>query len=366
MPTSPSRFRDRAARLLRSPWLHPLNDTDALNDLLAFANPRWSLTEIRAEVIGREPQTADTVSLWLRPNRLWKGFRAGQHVPISIEIDGVRETRVYSLSCDPAIPDLLALTIKRQPEGRVSNWLHDHVNVGDIVTLGAAAGDFVLPDDCGPVLLLSAGSGITPMLALLHELRARHRAGRFAQTVHLVHVCRDADDQIFAAQLRELARDWPALQITHWHSAHQGRPTPEALLETVADHGERDTWLCGPAAFMADLETCWRAKNPSGRLHLERFGAVPQRLEGGVAAEVRCARSERVFDTEAGEALLPAAERAGLKPAYGCRIGVCRTCLCHKRSGTVENLVTGERSGNGDEWIRLCVSTPRSDLELEL
>src|SRR3546814_12400845 len=68
------------------------------------------------------------------------------------------------------------------------------------------------------------------------------------------------------------------------------------------------------------------------------------------ASEVRCARSERIFTTEAGEALLPAAERAGLKPAYGCRIGVCRTCLCHKRSGTVENLVTGERSSGADEW----------------
>src|SRR3546814_2367803 len=74
-----------------------------------------------------------------------------------------------------------------------------------------------------------------------------------------------------------------------------------------------------------------------------------------------CSSDLRIFTTEAGEALLPAAERAGLKPAYGCRIGVCRTCLCHKRSGTVENLVTGERSSGADEWIRLCVSTPRSD-----
>ncbi|HEY9546165.1 MAG TPA: hypothetical protein VIR56_09155, partial [Solimonas sp.] len=82
MPSTalPSRFRQRAVRALQSPWLHPLNDTDALNELLALANPRWSLTEIRAEVIAREQQTADAVSFWLRPNRLWKGFRAGQHV----------------------------------------------------------------------------------------------------------------------------------------------------------------------------------------------------------------------------------------------------------------------------------------------
>src|SRR3546814_8778510 len=95
MPSTalPSRFRQRAVRALQSPWLHPLNDTDALNELLALANPRWSLTEIRAEVIAREQQTADAVSFWLRPNRLWKGFRAGQHVTISVEINGVRHTR---------------------------------------------------------------------------------------------------------------------------------------------------------------------------------------------------------------------------------------------------------------------------------
>src|SRR3546814_11946264 len=93
--------------------------TEALNELLALANPRWSLTEIRAEVIAREQQTADAVSFWLRPNRLWKGFRAGQHVTISVEINGVRHTRVYSLSCDTAVPNLLTLTVKRQADGVV-------------------------------------------------------------------------------------------------------------------------------------------------------------------------------------------------------------------------------------------------------
>lgn len=368
MPSTalPFRFRERAIRALQSSWLHPLNDTDALNDLLALANPRWSLTEIRAEVVGREQQTVDAVSFWLRPNRLWKGFHAGQHVTISVEIDGIRHTRVYSLSCDPAMPGLLTLTVKRQADGVVSNWLHDHLQVGGIVTLGEADGDFVLPQSSSPLLLLSAGSGITPMLALLHELRARRKAGHTEQDIVFVHVCRHAGDQIFARELRELAADWPALRIETWHSASNGRPTPDALLAAVPDYAGRDTFLCGPAAFMADIEAHWASHGIAERLRLERFGAPPRKLETGDASEVRCARSERIFVTEAGEALLPAAERAGLKPAYGCRIGVCRTCLCHKRTGTVENLVTGERSGNGDEWIRLCVSTPRSDLELEI
>src|SRR3546814_9342597 len=96
MPSTalPSRFRQRAVRALQSPWLHPLNDTDALNELLALANPRWSLTEIRAEVIAREQQTADAVSFWLRPNRLWKG-RSEEHTS---ELQSLMRTS-YAVSC---------------------------------------------------------------------------------------------------------------------------------------------------------------------------------------------------------------------------------------------------------------------------
>src|SRR3546814_4958729 len=114
-------------------------------------------------------------------------------------------------------------------EMRISDWSSDVCSSDLIVTLGEADGDFVLADTDSNLLLLSAGSGITPMLALLHELRARSRAGGFSGDVRLVHICRDAGDQIFASELRELAKDWPALQIIHWHSARAGRPTPEAL-----------------------------------------------------------------------------------------------------------------------------------------
>lgn len=359
-----ARLRDGGRRVLRSPWLHPLNDTGAIDDLLALADPRWSLSEIRAEVVGRETETADTVSFRLRPNRLWTGFRAGQHAMLTVEIDGVRHQRVYSLSSDPAQRRLLRLTVKRQANGRVSGWLHERLQIGDVLRLAPAEGDFAAPAT-GPVLLLSAGSGITPMRAVLHELWARAAAAAALDVVH-VHVCRDAPDQIFAGELAALARDWPAFRFLPWHSAERGRPTVADLLSRVPDYAQREALLCGPAGFMADVESHWAERGLAARLRLERFGLAPRAAEDGAAAEVRCVRSERVFAAAAGEALLPAAERAGLTPAYGCRIGICRTCLCKKRSGSVENLVTGERSDEPGEWIRLCVSTPRSALELDL
>ncbi len=359
-----TKLRNGSRRALRSPWLHPLNDSEAIDDLLAMANPRWSLTQVRAEVVAREAQTADTASFWLRPNWLWTGFRAGQHVTLTVEIKGVRHQRVYSLSSDPAQPRLLRLTVKRQPEGRVSNWLHTRLHVGDVIALSPAEGEFATPAD-GPILLLSAGSGITPMRAVLHELRARAEAGTAVDVIH-VHVCRDAEDQIFADEFAALSNEWRALRRIHWHSAERGRPTIEGLVKEVPDYAHRETLLCGPAGFMADVEKHWAEHGITERLRLERFGLAPRLIEGGASAEVRCARSERIFVAGPGEALLPAAERAGLKLAYGCRIGVCRTCLCKKRRGSVENLVTGERSDEPGEWIRLCVSTPRSEIELEL
>lgn len=357
-------LRSGARRALRSPWLHPLNDTEAINGLLGDLNPMWSLNEIRAEVIARIQETPDTISLMLRPNRLWPGFRAGQHVTVTVEIDGVREQRVYSLSSAAAQDPQLRLTVKRQSQGRVSNWLHDVLRVGDVIALSEPSGDFTLPDMAAPLLFLSAGSGITPMRALLDTLQARQQDGEKINAV-FVHVCRNAREQIFADELDALARSLPGLRVEILHSAVQ-RPDLDTLLARVPDYAARLSYLCGPASFMAAVEQRWQHDGIAARLRLERFGLAPRAIDDGGRAEVRCAKSERVFSAATAEALLPAAEGAGLKPAYGCRIGICRSCLCRKKSGVVEDLVSGERSGAGEEWIRLCVSAPRSDLELDL
>lgn len=362
-PDLGTRLRRGTGRALRASWLHPLNDTVAINDLLGSLNPRWSLTEIRAEVIERVQETADTLSLRLRPNRLWSGFQAGQHVLITVEIRGVRHQRAYSLSSDPADRRLLRITVKRQPGGRVSNWLHDQLRTGDVLTLSAPTGDFKLAATTEPLLLLSAGSGITPMRALLHEIQAR--GPQPGSDIVLVHLCRDTSDRIFGAELEQLQRAMPTLRVLNLHTA-QGRPTLAAILEQVPDYAQRKTYLCGPASFMADVETHWQQQGIAAQLRLERFGVpMPRRDGANTQSMVNCSSSDMQFSSNSGEALLPAAERAGLKPAYGCRIGICRTCLCHKRSGVVENLLDGKTSA-GDEWIRLCVSAPRSDLELDL
>ena len=362
--TPASSFVPRLAQgLLATRWLQPLHDRAALNGLLGSLNPLWSVDQVRAEVIEVLIETADTRSFVLRPNHLWRGFKAGQHVVLEVEIEGRRHQRVFSLSSAPS-DGLLRLTVKRQPGGLVTGWLHERLRVGQVLGIGAAAGELVLPASLpGRILMLSAGSGITPLMAMLRDLHARD-----ANTdVVFVHSCRSPQEQIFGAALRELAQAWPRLRLVEHYSATQGRLEAAGLQALVPDWQNYGyVGLCGPVGFNGMVESLWQSRGLQERLHSESFGApLPPSAAEGTRAEVRCVRSEKLFAASGGP-LLAEAEQAGLKPRYGCRIGICRSCQCVKRSGTVENLLTGEVSSVPGQTIQLCISAARSDLALEL
>ncbi len=351
-------------RALASPWLRPLNDADALDDLLALANPLWSVRARRARVVRVIDETPDARTFVLRPNRRWGGFVAGQHVCVAIEIDGVRHERAYSLSSRPGEPTI-AVTVKRQPGGRVSNFLHDAVRPGHVLALGRAAGRFVVPDPPPTrLLMLSAGSGITPVRSILRDLHAR----RPATDVVLVHSCRTPQDAIFRRELVALARTWPALRLEFVFTAEAGRLDRTRLTRLVPDWAARTTFLCGPVAFMEMVREMWREAGAEGRLRSESFtGPAPAGNPAALAtATVTCVRSGAVFAAAADRPLLVEAERSGLRPRHGCRMGICHTCLCRKVSGTVENLVTGAVSSAPNTMIQLCICAARSDLTLAL
>jgi stearoyl-CoA 9-desaturase NADPH oxidoreductase len=351
---------------LKSPWLHPLNHVDALEPLLAAVNPLWSIRHIRARVVAVIDETADTRTFVLRPNRHWPGFRAGQHVAIEVDIEGVRHHRTYSLSSGPERNGQLQITVKRQAVSKVSAWLHTHLRPGSVVALSGAAGSFGLPESTPErILLLSAGSGITPMMAMLDQLERDAWNG----DVVVVHSCRDAADLIFAERLRALALLLPRMQLHIHHTATDGRLDPELLREYVPDFAERFTALCGPRSLMGWVRECYAAAGASDRLVCEDFrGGLAVRGEGAdaLSLQVHCAVSSRRFQSAGAQALLIEAEDAGLSPKHGCRAGICRTCLCRKRSGRVENLLTGVICDEPDRWIQLCVSVARSDVEIEL
>lgn len=364
MSSTAERTTGPLTKLLRSPWLRPFNDAEAIDDLLRQVHPTWSLNQVRARVVGLIDETPDTRTLVLEANRQWRGHQAGQHVAVEVDINGALHQRSYSLSSQPQDSRRLAITVKRQPGGKVSNFLHDHVGLGAVLTLSAPAGDFVLPTPApAKLLMLSAGSGITPLMS---QLRALQAAGYSGDLV-FVHGARNRDSAIFRDELEQLAGEWPSLKLALHFSAESGRLDAAAIARLVPDYTERYTLLCGPQSFSDSLRQHYLAIDLGHRLATESFSGPQLRgLELDGAVQVRASKSEQVFTSTGTQPLLVEAENAGLNPKYGCRMGICRSCQCLKKSGTVQNLLTGEISSAPNQLIQLCISTARSDLELGL
>ncbi len=332
-------------------------------------DPARSLSEGRARVLDVIDETSDTKTFVLRPNARWRGHRAGQYATVDVEIDGVRARRCYSISSAPGAAHV-AITVKHVPGGRVSGWMHQHVHRGDVLRLGLADGDFVLPAPApARLLLLSGGCGITPVMSILRDLAARDAI----DDVVFVHHARRRADVIFAAELDELAERHPGLRLCICldDDASAPRGFDEArFTRLVPDFAERSTFLCGPAPLMDRVERLWQSSGASAPLLRERFVAAPMltatQPANDVSVQVRLTRSQRGVVAAGAGSLLDQLERAGERPMHGCRMGVCHTCKCTKRSGAVLNLRTGQVSREPDEEIQLCISVPQSDLELDL
>lgn len=325
-----------------------------------------SLSEVRARVLDVVRETSDVRTFLLRPNRRWRGHRAGQWTSVEVEIGGIRARRCYSISSAPDDP-VVAITVKRVLGGRVSGWLHDHVHAGDVIRLGEANGDFVLPEPTPPRLLfLTGGSGITPIMSMLRSLAARDEL----RDAVLVHHAQRRHDVIFRGALEALAAEHSGLRLVLClddEESGAGGFDEARLAGVVPDRAARETFLCGPPPMMAKVETMWRSAGLADRLHTERFSAPPSAGEsGGADVSVHLVRSRRTLAVGTAGTLLEQLERAGTRPPSGCRVGICRSCTTMKRTGTVRNVLTGARSSAPDEAIQLCVTAPCTDVELSL
>lgn len=374
-PTAPRTWAQTITPSLRAalqhPWVESIVRLSAVEDTLSALHPLLSLSHVRARVVRVLQETPSTKTFVLQPNALWAGAQAGQFVTVHLEINGRQVERIYSLSSRPG-SRRLALTVKLQPEGLVSRHLHENVKAGDVLTISQANGDFVLPLESSQlpekILLLSAGSGITPVMAMLRDLQARCLAGDYAGDLVFLHICRNPEDLIFGDTLQTISNTLPNLKLVLHFTQTQGRFTSQDLLASVPDAALRTTWMCGPSDLMTNVQRFWSDKAIAAPLHSERFVGIPllPAAAPGKPALVRLAGSGKSFTTSGTEPLLMQAERAGLTPKHGCRIGICRSCQCTKKSGTTENLQTGEISSAPNELIRLCISVARSDIALDL
>ncbi|OOV24894.1 stearoyl-CoA 9-desaturase [Streptomyces avermitilis] len=354
-----------------SPLATPLTPDDYF-DLI---DPLLSARHPAGRVVSVRPECAGATTLEIRPGRGWAGHRAGQYLPVGVEIDGVRYWRTYSITSPPPLTGApmgrtLTITVKEQPGGRVSPHLVHRTRPDTVLRLGPALGEFTLPEDPQPsrMLMVTAGSGITPVVGMLRTL-ARRRFPGPAPDLVLLHIAPGPDEFLFRAELTGLAARLPWLSVHARYTRTAGRLVPEHMSVLCPDWYDRETWACGPDGLLDALERHWAAAGAGERLRVERFRPAPVPSAGAGATpdgRIRFERSGIEADAPASVPLLETGEAAGVAMPYGCRRGICFGCLVPLVHGRVRDLRTGELHGEPGELIQTCVNGAAGPLVLAL
>lgn len=286
-----------AVRSLTSPLLP--------DDYLELINPLWSTRELRGRIE-------------------------------SIDIEGVRHWRAYSLTSDPEREDgCISITVKNVDEGKVSPYLVRRGRPGTIVGLGGVEGDFVLSERLPEKLLfISAGSGITPIMSMLRSLAHRNEL----DDVLLVHSVHNEEDVIFGEQLRELEREHQGFRVHRQLTRERGRMKPEHLDQLCEDWREREAYLSGPAEMLDAMAEHWDRQADGGRLHVERFQPkIGGDIEEGKGGTIAFLESDCRTECDGGTPILVAGEEEGSRsPTAAGKVSATRASAssCPARSAT--------------------------------
>mgnify|MGYP000020552900 CR=1 FL=1 len=365
-PVSKRRLSRALDRVLDSALTRALAHPHAPDDYLEALSPMWTRRRIHAQVLARRNQTPGTLTLELRPNAAWPGFCAGQHLQIALDVNGVRQQRCFSPANAASERDRIELTLRLGAEGGFTDTLSREAQVGRILALEPAQGEFVLgatpPEH---LLLIAGGSGITPLLSMLRTLLAQGHRGR----IDLLQYAPQARERLYARELDALAAQHSNLSLYPVYTrgsggAARGHLDAAQLQGLVPEAYAAQTYVCGPAALQQQAQALWQAAGAQERLAVEAFSA-PAPARSDEAGQLRLARSALDLPSD-GRPILEQAESAGLQPAHGCRMGICASCRCRKLDGQVRDLQTGRLSGAGAEDIRICVSAPVGPVTLDL
>jgi ferredoxin-NADP reductase len=340
------------------------------DDYLELVNPLWSTRELRGRIERVERETPTSVTVVIKPGWEWPGHRPGQYLRLGIEVDGIHHWRAYSLTSEPGRSDgCIAITPKLVEGGKVSPFLFRRVRPGTIVRLGGVEGTFTLPDPLPERLLfISAGSGITPIMSMLRGLARR---GGLADVVH-VHCARSAEEVIFGGELRALHARHAGYRLHEQLTGERGRVTSDRLEQLCEDWSERETFLCGPAGLLETMREHWRRDGDPERLHVEHFQPDEHMMndlspaQRGAGGTIRFCSSDVQVESDGRQPILASGESAGVTLPYGCRMGICHSCVGRLRAGQVRDLRTGRVHGQPGEILQTCINAPEGAVEIDL
>ncbi len=334
------------------------------DDYLKLANPLWSARELRGRVVEVRRETVDSATLVIKPGWGFSfDYQPGQYVGIGLLVDGRWRWRSYSLTSSPVTSGpsrTITITVKAMPEGFLSTHLVGGVAPGTIVRLAAPQGNFTMPDPApASVLFITAGSGITPVMSMLRTLSRRDQ---ITDIVHL-HSAPTESDLMFAAELAELERSHPGYRLRVRMTRKQGRLDFSRLDDEVPDWRDRHTWTCGPEGMLTAAEGLWSSAGLKEQLHQERFAAARTAVHGQ-GGTVEFARSGKSVTVDAATPLMEAGEGAGVQMPFGCRMGICQSCVVGLLDGHVRDLRTGVEHEPGSR-VQTCISAASGDCVLD-
>jgi ferredoxin-NADP reductase len=348
---------------LRTP-LNALSDSvvdqDAINFWMQKFNPLWSVNQPLGKIVQKEQAAQDMLSLKIQVNRLFKFGEAGQHHPVYIVIKGIRYERSYSLT--RLDQQHVLLNVKKVNAGKVSGWLAEQAKVGDVLEFGQPYGEMTLPQQASPLILLAAGSGITPMLSMLEAL---DRKAGFAAPVTLWYWVSKNQDAAFTARFEDLAQKYP--NFSYQVFATQEQPAAprldESYLTQLQAIEQSTVYACGPSGFVAKAEQVFAAAK---LFKSEAFSMSQSDESESGFVNVTLTQSKKIVSIPKGQSILVSLEQQNIKPPHGCRMGICNKCSCNKVEGSIKNLVNGAQNTEPGNFIKICVNSAQTDLVIDL
>jgi ferredoxin-NADP reductase/MOSC domain-containing protein YiiM len=360
-------------------WQGSFRELLAAEGAAGPAGPAWAgFRPLRVTGVVAESTTVSSICLAAPDGSPLPAAPAGQYLTLRITGAGQpAPVRSYSLSSAPG-DGTYRISVKAEPNGTASSYLNREVRPGAMLEAAAPRGDFVLDDGRGPVLLLSAGIGVTPVLAMLHALAGAHST----REVWWVHSAREPREDPLAAEAHALLAGLPHVHEYLRYTQDQGRLSKDTLA-TLGVPADATAYVCGPDAFMADMRQALTAIGiEAGRIRTELFGALAS-INPGITGQAR--RAPHQPDGPAGPGPLVTFARSGIAAAFGtgrrsvleladacdvpsrwsCRSGVCHTCVTPLLAGQIR-YAPDPLEPPADGEVLICCAQPGTDIVLDM
>lgn len=337
------------------------------------------LIELQCFAVRQE--TPEAKSYFFRPTSGQRlAFEPGQFLTFVFDIDGEEHQRSYTISSSVDAPGWVSITVKRVPYGVISNWLFHNMTSGAMVSAFPPAGIFT----CGvtpsaSLLILTAGSGVTPAASMLRSLSDRASQA----DITLIHFARSPEDMIFTSEMAHWTNTLPNLRIIPVITRDSqyggwvgpvGRLSTDLIRALVPDAAERTVYCCGPETFMQDAHKILTGLGvDDDRFHVESFSSevvepeYQADIHKGATHKIRFEQSDQSVVVDDGGTVLKAAKQSKVRIQTSCKKGVCGTCRVKLLSGTVQiDHKGGIKQREIDQgYILACCSRPTSDIVVD-